>query len=1006
MSPQDPEVAAVRRSLAHNRDEPEGRARNAGAERLVAEAEATGDTPLLLDALFNLASAYAYSSERNKFFVPFARLLRMWDERPGDFDGTNTGQLHWIFKWVAGGMLDQPDVPLASIEKWQREMEHRYRLAGHSERAVRQGDFRIARHLGDTGRAQAAFTAWLAADRDAMADCHACELHGQGVWQVDCGQDAEAVATWGPVLQGVHTCAHEPHNVLAGSLLPLVRLGRLDEARAHHLRGYRMVRSMDSMRGAVSSHVEFCALTGNEARALEILAEHPAYFTDTGDPDARMDFLAATALVMRRLVALGHAGRPVPGPSGATWSAGELLTHAEREAGAIAARFDARNGTDAVGRRMRERLDRTPLVDRLPLGVRAQRLATPERPPSAPVPESAAAAPDDTTALLAAARRLTETQHPGAGAAWAALARAAERTGTELDDRARAEIADHAGIDAFEDPGTAVPLFAAAAGLFEAAGDPGEAAACRARAACAAALADPTNEALAAFDTACDALRALHAAGRATPRQLSGALLARIRLRDPGPETEEEVARIVAFAEEYRDAERMASRLADAVVLQARLTASRGDTATAAALFGRAARLRHEAALPWYAAEAEAMLADLALQCDDHATAASSARAALDHGDAHFDPVQRAHLHTVLAAALAAGDRHAEAAEHALEGAHWADEGGQAEGLGAWARLVLGGARLRQGRPSEAATVLETALPDLEAVHHEGRVVQARWWLGESLGDLGEPRAAAEQFLLAAEIAKGWEEQRDHAVLAHLAADCLERAGLADEAVRAYVRAEELWRGLDRPAQVVRTLRARAWITLRDGRGGVAEGRVLMARAVAEGEAALAAATAAGDADEARHLRAELAGTYRQSGELVVRACAHEPGDGEDDGSARAAYEEGLAFADRAVATFDPGDDRSAAQLMAAWLEADLGLPGRAVARAREVLAAYEGREGAVAERRVAEAHAVLEYTDHDDQDDQDHEDAPSGHRDHDAAARAGSVAAAEHSESGDAQGD
>ncbi|MFF3561165.1 tetratricopeptide repeat protein [Streptomyces sp. NPDC002574] len=995
MSTQDPAVEAVRRSLAHNRDEPEGRARNAGAERLVAEAEATGDTALLLDTLFNLASAYAFSSERNKFFVPFARLLRMWDERPGDFDGTNTAQLHWIFKWVANGMLDQPDVPLASIEKWQREMEHRYRLAGHSERAVHQGDFRIARHLGDIVRAKAAFTAWLAADRDVMTDCHACELHSQGTWQVDCGQDAEALATWGPVLQGVHTCAHEPHNVLASSLLPLVRLGRLDEARAHHLRGYRMARSMDGMRGAVSGHVEFCALTGNEARALEILAEHPAYFTDTGDPDAHMDFLVATALLMRRLVALGHAGRPVAGPAGTSWTAGELLTHAEREAGAIAARFDARNGTDAVGRRVGERLDRAPLVDRLPLGVRPQRLVTPERPPAAAVPEPPAAAPDDVPALLAEARRLTGTQHPGAGAAWAALAGAAERTGTELDARARADIADHAGIDVFEDPGAAVPLFATAAGLFEAAGDPGEAAACRARAACATALADPTDEALAAFDAACEALRALHAEGRATPRQLSGALLARVRLRDPGPETEQEVARIVAFAEEHVDAERMASRLADAVVLQARLTASRGDVGTAAALFGRAARLRHEAALPWYAAEAEAMLADLALKCDDHATAESSARAALDHGDAHFAPVQRAHLHTVLAAALAAGDRHTEAAEHALEGAHWADEAGQTEGLGAWARLVLGGARLRQGRAAEAATVLETALPDLEAAHHEGRVVQARWWLGECLQDLGEPRAAAEQFLLAAEIAKGWEEQRDHAVLAHLAADCLERAGLADEAVRAYVRAEELWRGLECPAQVVRTLRARAWIALHDGRGGVAEGRALMARAVAEGEAALEAATAAGDAGEARHLRAELAGTYRQSGELVVRACPHEPGDEDDDGSARAAYEEGLAFAERAAATFEPGDDRSAAQLMAAWLEADLGLPGRAVARAREVLAAYEGQQGTVAERRVAEAHAVLEYTDRDDRDDHDA-----------AAARAGSAEPAEHSESGDAQGD
>ncbi|WP_431964633.1 tetratricopeptide repeat protein [Actinacidiphila sp. bgisy160] len=969
MSDQPPTAETIRRALRQNREEPEGRARNAGAERIVAEAEATGDTPLLLQALFNLVNAYAYSSERDKFFVPFARLLRMWDERPGDFDGESAHHLHWIFKWVAGNMLDQPGIPLASIEKWQSEMEHRYRLAGHSERAVRQGEFRIARHLGDTARAEAAHAAWLAADRDAMADCHACELHGQGSWQVDRGRDEQALNTWEPVLAGQYTCAHEPHNVLASSLLPLVRLGRLDEARAHHLRGYRLVRSMESMRGAVAGHVEFCALTGNEARALEILAEHPAYFTDTGDPDTLMDHLAVTGILMRRLVALGHADRGVPGPAGTEWTARTLLAHAAREAAAIAARFDARNGNDAVSRRVNERLAAEPLVERLPLGVRArQRLTVPARPQPVPPPAAAAmpAGTEDVPVLLAEARRLSAAQHPDAGAAWAAAGRAAERTGTALDDLARAEIADHAGIGAFTDPAVAVPLFENAAGLFEEAGEPGEAAACRARAAYAVAVAEQTGQSLAALDAAVDALRELHRAGRATARQLTGAWLARVHVRPPGAEAEAELRGVIAFAEEHRDEERMAGRLADAIALQARHTAARGDAATSAELFARAAGLHHEAGTPWHAVEPEALLADLSLQRDDHATAEEAARAALEHGAATLGPVHRAHLHTVLAAALAARGADAEAADHALEGAHWADEGDMSEELGAWARLVLGGALLREGRAAEAATVLETALPDLVRAHHDGRVVQARWWLGEALRDLDEPRAAAEQFLLAAEIARGWEEQQDHAVLANLAADSLERAGLAGEAAQAYIRAGELWRDLERPVPLVRTLRARAWLALHDGRGGLAEGRSAMAEAAAVAEEALAAATAAGDVNAAVHLRAELAGTHRQTGELIVRACPGEPGEEDTDGSARAAYEEGLACAERAIAVFDPGPARSAAQLMAAWLEADLGRHTAAARRARSVLALYEGEDAdpddEVAAQRLAEARSVLEY--------------------------------------------
>lgn len=957
----------IRQALEENRSARNGTVRNTRAEELLALAEATGDRPLLLDALFDLVSAYEYSTERGKMFVPFSRLLRMWDEHPEDFAEHAVYQLHWRFKWVSSGMIGYSDIPLDSIRRWLPEMERRYALGGFSQRPVRAAEYALARHTGDEAAAARSLAAWTAADRDIMSDCRACELNSEGEWHADRGADELALAAWAPVLAGEHTCQEEPHRILSLSLLPLVRLGRPDEARQNHLRGYRLARGNESLLPSLGRHIEFCALTGNEARGLEILAEHTAYLEGDGAPLSRLHFLGGAAILLRRLTELGHGERPVPAPGAATRTAAELLTRTEAAITALARGFDERNGTDTVGAWAAERLKSAPLLDRLPLGVRAARLPGP--PVAIPAPSQDNG--DDLTELIARARELTQAQRNAAYDAWAAVGRAADRTGTPLDPMARAEVADHAGMDSLDDPPAALALLTAAAAEYETAGEYGEAAACRARAAYVTALAGPAQPALAAADASCEQLRALHAEDRATTRQLTGALLLRARIRlgtvgqaaDPraaAAAVEAEITDILALAEAHRDEDRVIGRIADATGLLGRLAAGRGDIRGAADAFTRASALHQEAGRPWLAVEPEAMLADVAMNHGDPHTAVRAARSALGLGAEFLVPAHRAHVHTVLAQALADTGQDEEAADHALEGAHWADEAGYGEDTGGWARLVLGGALNRLGRAAEAAAVLETALPDLRAAHHEGRVVQARWWLGECLLRLDEPREAAEQFLLAAEIAKGWEEQQDHAGLAHLAADALNRAGLDDQAVQAYERAEELWRALGQNSSAVRGLRARAWIELREGRPGLPAAREAMAAAVRTAASALASAT---DGDERAALRADLADTHLQTGQLLVRGCPGEPGDTDGDGSARAVYEEALTHAEQAAATYDSRDGRSSAQLVAAWIEADLGRREAAAERARAVLALYGDEAGETADRRRAEAGSVIEYT-------------------------------------------
>ncbi|MFI6459906.1 tetratricopeptide repeat protein [Streptomyces sp. NPDC050538] len=967
---------ALRRAMAENSEEPEGPARNARAEQLLVEAEKL-DIPLaVVEALGHQLKVYNYSSEKDKMFVPFARLLRMWDERPEDFDEYEVHSLHWVFKWMSSGMLGQPHIPLASIEKWLGEMEHRYRLAGHSERAVRSAEFSVASHIGDLARAERAYAAWLAADRDTMADCHACELHTQGEWQVQRKRYAEALDLWEPVLGGEFTCAHEPHTVLASSLTPLLRLGRADEARAHHLRGFRLVRPMESMRGAYADHVEFCALSGNEARGLELLAERPAYFTDSGNPLSGLDFLSVVTLLMDRLTELGLGDQEVPGPAGRAWTARELAVHARAESLALAARFDARNGTTHIGDRVRARMDQRPLVERLPLGVRSA-----GRPAAAPVPT---AAPEvipekDLTALLAEARHLSDTLQPHAVEAWLAVSRAAE--GVDLSARDRAEIADHQAMDQGPE---GIDLFEHAAELFAEAGDPGEAWAARARGAYVRALTGEIDEALVAIAEPYDGVLALYSEDGTGVRQTAAVLMSRARIlmrrvHGESPEDSPSPAALTAAEAAVREVlalvegqplpgdvadVRLAARGAEGQAMLAELAVRAEDVETAVRLFSKASTAFVVAGLPWFAVEYEARLAGLAHHLGDVTEAERALRAALEHGGPYLEAPGRAQLHLQLAEVLGGRGRSEEAAEHALEAAHWSDEAGEGPTLGAWARHQLGGFLLRQGRWAEAAEVLESALPDLSVeTHGDGAIVQTQWWLGDCLSELGEHRAAAERRLQAAEIARTWPEQNDHATLAHLAAESLGHAELPAEADRAYERAGDLWRSLGNVHGLVRSLRARAWLALRadlEDRG-LDRARELMAGAIEECEAALLVTD---DKEARQRLTGELGHTHRQFGELLARSVAEEA----EDTAIQAAFEDALTQTAESVTVFAALGEgavhtRTGAELAAGWLEADLSRPADAAARARGVLKAYEGADDGdeTVRARRAEAEQLLQ---------------------------------------------
>ncbi|MFF7468001.1 hypothetical protein [Streptomyces sp. NPDC008092] len=475
-------------ALQENDRRPYGRTRTVTAEELAEAAEQFAEPRPLVQALLELQEAYTYGSEPRKSPVVFARLLTLFDEQPDVFDERLRHTLFWRFKWVANALVALPEIPLASLRQWLTEMRDRYEKAGLALQPYYAQAYRLAGHVGED--ADLAYELWAGRARTELSDCEACEICERALYHLAADDDERALRTWEPVLDGKESCQEEPARSVSYALLPLLRAGRTDEARALHLTGYRACRRNPSMSGEVGRHLEFCALTGNEARGLELLAENRNLFDEVDSPLDLLGFLTGVEVLLQRVELLGHGGLPAAGYAGRTWTVAGLRAEVRGRADDLAARFDARNGTTAHTARRRARLDRAPLLDALELTLRARGLDD-VAPAAAPViARSTAAVPESLTELVARARELDQEGHPDAVACWDRLRTLAAAPGyVHPDDpavgplvRLRADLLeDEAGrAGEKEEFAEAAALYEEAAGLYEEAGAPGHAALARA----------------------------------------------------------------------------------------------------------------------------------------------------------------------------------------------------------------------------------------------------------------------------------------------------------------------------------------------------------------------------------------------------------------------------------------------------------------------------------------------------------------------------------------------
>ncbi|MFE6174766.1 hypothetical protein [Streptomyces sp. NPDC056464] len=809
-------------ALQENDRRPYGRTRTVTAEELADAAEQFAEPVPLVHALLELQEAYTYGSEPRKSPVVFARLLTLFDEQPDVFDDRLRHLLFWRFKWVGHALRQLPEIPLASLRQWLTEMRDRYEKADLGLQPYYGQAYQLAAHVGED--TTLAYELWASRTRTRLSDCEACEICERALYHLAAGDDERALHTWEPVLAGKESCQEEPARSVSYALLPLLRTGRTDQARELHLTGYRGCRRNPSMSQEVGRHLEFCALTGNEARGLELLAENRTLFDEVDSPLDQLGFLTGVEVLLQRVELLGHGELPAAGYAGRTWTATELRAEVRGRADDLAARFDARNGTTAHTDRRGARLERAPLLDALELTLRARSLddVAPPAPVPAPAAPTVAAVPDSLPELIVHARTLEEQGHPDAQAGWARLRTlVAARDYTHPDGAAvgplvqlRADLLNDEASRAGEkdDYAVSADLHEEAAALYDDAGLPGHAA--LARACALLATAEIPAEGTDGAEAKAAELTAVHASIVRLHEETPGlapyveARLLRLRatalaLRLQTSPGEEHVAPVLAEVDQlhaFASRHDIAGQISGAQLLRTSTYAISGDLPAAVTEIDALLDRLKTHGPAWHLPRTLGLRGRLQLGLRD----AQAAHADLSEGlrlacDWPADAIDTGRLHGDLAEACMRLGRPDEALRHLTRAAEVdLRRGNRTDAFCAYGNAAQ--LSLDLGRVEDCIALLDSLLaePDVAAGELDDRVAaQLRLTRARALHEGEDLKAATAEFVALAAESAGWDDDPgSHAMIAAETAVLLGESGefgpareAADQALAAHARA-------------------------------------------------------------------------------------------------------------------------------------------------------------------------------------------------------------------------
>lgn len=339
---------------------PWGAAEQALVAEAVALAQELGDEQLEYQARMRQTASANMGGQTDVMLNSFAWCLAKHDADPARFPidiDNGAADLMWQFKWMASALRASPAFSTAQIAAVLDDMEEHYRRAGLGMSGVLTARFEDAWDAGRHDEAEQLRVQLETTPRDDYSHCDACGRSQIAGFFAETGRDEEAIRLVEEMIEGGFSCGEEPEHALSRVLLPYLRAGRTEDARAAHLRSYRLAKDNPDNIGIVANNIVFAAVTGNEARALAMVERHlPWLAHDQLNVDGHFAALSAIAFALDRVAAAGHGDTPVRGADApalqqffgehdGAWNASELAAAATAAAERIGADFDERDGT-------------------------------------------------------------------------------------------------------------------------------------------------------------------------------------------------------------------------------------------------------------------------------------------------------------------------------------------------------------------------------------------------------------------------------------------------------------------------------------------------------------------------------------------------------------------------------------------------------------------------------------------------------------------------------------
>lgn len=319
-------------------------------EEAVRLADICGDFALQYDARDRLINAATFGGAPEKALVAYSWCLAQYDRRASEQD-VDLWRLLWMYKWILSNIASFPQIAKAQILEMLDDMAVRYERAGYSLRPNYMLRNRIYKYW-DAAEAAKFFRKAQETYRDSASDCAACELDDAVSFALRQTDDAEAVRLAAPIIQGRLRCGSIPKITFANLLLPLTRLGRLDEAVSLHLQGYRLIaRAGKGYISSVADHITFLNVTENFDRAVRIFEKHLADASSLADLASKFDYYVAAWFLLDNLRERETLKLRLPRTlavyeESGVYGVARLARWFLEQAQTLAARFDARNESD------------------------------------------------------------------------------------------------------------------------------------------------------------------------------------------------------------------------------------------------------------------------------------------------------------------------------------------------------------------------------------------------------------------------------------------------------------------------------------------------------------------------------------------------------------------------------------------------------------------------------------------------------------------------------------